>query len=170
MLRRFSCVQLFATPWTVAHQDPLFVGILQAGMLGWFAMPSSKGPSWPRDLTHVSCIADGFFTWATGEARIRESVQFSSVAQSCPTLCNPMDCSTPGLPVHHQLSEFTQTRVHWVGDAIQPSHPSFPTITIMNFRIFSSSSKETPYPLSILDPATQYLLSLRQPLIYFLVL
>jgi len=50
-------------------------------------------------------------------------VQFSSVAQSCPTLCNPMNCSTPGLPVHHQLPEFTQTHVHRVGDAIQPSHP-----------------------------------------------
>ena len=51
------------------------------------------------------------------------SVQFSSVAQSCPTLCDPMNHSTPGLPVHHQLSEFTQTHVHRVGDAIQPSHP-----------------------------------------------
>ena len=50
------------------------------------------------------------------------SVQFSSVAQSCPTLCNPMKRSTPGLPVHHQLPEFTQTHVHWVSDAIQPSH------------------------------------------------
>ena len=49
--------------------------------------------------------------------------QFSSVTQSCPTLCNPMDCSTPGLPVHHQLLEPTQTHVHWVGNAIQPSHP-----------------------------------------------
>ena len=49
--------------------------------------------------------------------------QFSSVAQSCPTLCDPMNRSTPGLPVHHQLPEFTQTHVHWVGDAIQPSHP-----------------------------------------------
>ena len=50
--------------------------------------------------------------------------QFRSVAESCPTLCNPMDCSTPGLPVHHrQLPEFTQTHVHQVGDAIQPSHP-----------------------------------------------
>ena len=46
----------------------------------------------------------------------------SSVAQSCPTLCNPMDGSTPGLPVHRQLLEFTHTHVHWVGDAIQPSH------------------------------------------------
>ena len=51
------------------------------------------------------------------------SVQFSSVAQSCPTLCDPMNCSTPGLPVHHQLLEFTQIHVPQVGDAIQPSHP-----------------------------------------------
>ena len=50
------------------------------------------------------------------------SVQFSSVAQSCPTLCDPMNRSTPGLPVHQQLPEFTQTHAHWVGDAIQPSH------------------------------------------------
>jgi len=48
---------------------------------------------------------------------------FSSVTQSCPTLCDPMNCSTPGLPVHHQLPEFTQTHIHRVGDAIQPSHP-----------------------------------------------
>ena len=51
------------------------------------------------------------------------NVQFISVAQSCLTLCDPMDCSTPGLPGYHQLPEFTQTHVHWVGDAIQPSHP-----------------------------------------------
>ena len=51
------------------------------------------------------------------------SIQFSSVAQSCPTLCDPMNRSTPGLPVHHQLPEFTQTHVHRVRDAIQPSHP-----------------------------------------------
>ena len=61
-------------------------------------------------------------------------VQFSSVTQSCPTLCNPMDCSTPGLPVHHQVPEFTQTQVHWVGNVIQPSHslssPSPPTFNL----------------------------------------
>ena len=51
------------------------------------------------------------------------SFHYSSVAQSCQTLCDPMNCSTPGLPVHHQLPEFTLTHVHWVGDAIQPSHP-----------------------------------------------
>ena len=53
----------------------------------------------------------------------RLNFQISSDTQSCPTLCDPMDCSTPGLPVHHQLPKSTQTHVHWVGDAIQPSHP-----------------------------------------------
>ena len=52
--------------------------------------------------------------------------QIRSVTQSCPTLCDPMNCSTPGLPVHHQLPEFTQTHVHRVSDAIQPSHPLSP--------------------------------------------
>ena len=51
------------------------------------------------------------------------SAQFSSVAQLCLTLCDPMNCSTTGLPVHHQLLEFSQTHIHWVSDAIQPSHP-----------------------------------------------
>ena len=51
------------------------------------------------------------------------SIKFSSVAQLCPTLCSPMNCGTPGLPVHHKLPEFTQTHVHRVGDANQPSHP-----------------------------------------------
>ena len=60
--------------------------------------------------------------WAQG-VYIQSSVQFSSVAQSCPTLCDPMNRSTPGLPVHHQHLEFTQTHVHRVSDAIQPSHP-----------------------------------------------
>ena len=54
---------------------------------------------------------------------IHESAQFSAVAQSCLTLCNPMDCSTPGFPVYHQLPEPMQTHVHWVCDAIHPSHP-----------------------------------------------
>ena len=56
---------------------------------------------------------------------VLSSVQVSSVTQLCLTLCNPMDCSTPGLPVHHQLPEFTQAHVHWVGDAIQPSPVQF---------------------------------------------
>ena len=61
--------------------------------------------------------------WAGDAAPESHSVQFSSVAQLCPTLCNPMNRSTPGLPVQHQLLEFTQTHVHGVNDAIQPSHP-----------------------------------------------
>ena len=67
---------------------------------------------------------------------MRTSVQFSSVTQSCPTLCDPIDCSTPGFPVHHPLLELAQTHVHWVSDAIQPSHsllspsPPFPSIRV----------------------------------------
>ena len=81
------------------------------------------------------------------------SVQFSSVAQSCLTLCDHMDCSTPGFPVHHQLPELTQTHVHWVGDAIQPSHPlSSPCPPAFNlsqhqglFRWVSSSHQVAKY-------------------------
>ena len=69
-------------------------------------------PLWGRCAQHglLCCVADF-------------SVQFSSVAQLCPTLCNPMNRSTPGLPVHHHLPEFTQTHIHRVSVAIQPSHP-----------------------------------------------
>ena len=72
------------------------------------------------------------------------SVQFSSVAQLCPTLCDPMNRSMPGLPVHHQLPEFTENHVHWVGDAIQPSHPllspSPPAPNPPSIRVFSNES------------------------------
>ena len=79
------------------------------------------------------------------------TVQFSSVAQSCPTLCDPMNCSTPGLSIHHQLLEFTQSRVHRVSNAIQPSHPlsspSPPAPNLSQHQIFSFSiipAKEIP--------------------------
>ena len=72
------------------------------------------------------------------------SVQFSSVAQLCPTLCDPMDCSTPDLPVHHQLPEFTQTHVHWVSDAIQPLILCCPLLLLPSIfpsiRVFSNES------------------------------
>ena len=72
------------------------------------------------------------------------SVQFSAVSQSCLTLWDTMNRSTPGLPVHHQLPQFTQTQVHWVGDAIQPSHllspPSSPASIFPSIRIFSNES------------------------------
>ena len=68
----------------------------------------------------------------------------SSVAQLCLTLCDPMNRSTPGLPVHHQLPEFAQTHVHWVNDAIQPSHPLFPpsppASVFSSIRVFSNDS------------------------------
>ena len=69
--------------------------------------------------------------------------QFSSVAQLCPTLCDPMHHSIPGLPVHHQLPEFTQNHVHWVGDAIQPCHPlssSSPPSIFPSIRVFPNES------------------------------
>ena len=77
------------------------------------------------------------------------SIQYSSVTQSCLTLCDPMKHSTPGLPVHHQLPKSTQTHVHWIGDAIQPSHPlSSPSASVPNpwqdqgFLQWVSSSQE----------------------------
>ena len=70
------------------------------------------------------------------------SIQFSSVAQLCSTLCEPMNCSTPGLPVHHQLLEFIQTHVHWVRDAIRSPHallsPSPPAFNLSHIRVFSN--------------------------------
>ena len=73
---------------------------------------------------------------------MQASVQFSSVAHSCPTLCDLMDCSTPGLPVHHQLPELAQTHVHRVGDAIQPSHPlSSPSPPAINLSQHQSLSQ-----------------------------
>ena len=73
-----------------------------------------------------------------------KAIQFSSVTQSCPTLCDPMNRSMPGLPVHHQLPEYTQNRVHRVSDAIQPSHPrsspSPPAPNPSSIRVFSNES------------------------------
>ena len=99
---------------------------------GWFlqvrAIPG-EGHSWEPSPTRISG------SWMSVSILKRELsdvsqnplqgflVQFSSVAQSCPTLYDPMDCSTPGFPVHHQLREFTQIHAHWVSDAIQPFHP-----------------------------------------------
>ena len=103
--------------------------ILQARIVECVAMPSSGDLPDPGDLPNPGAkptslrspvLAGGvffvfFFTTS--------ATQFGSVVQSCPTLCDPTNHSTPGLPVHHQLLEFTQTHVHRVGDAIQPSHP-----------------------------------------------
>ena len=71
----------------------------------------------------INCECKGVQNLTKKLQEVLPSVQFSSVAQSCLTFCDPMNRNMPGLPVHHQLPEFTQTHVHRVGDAIQPSHP-----------------------------------------------
>ena len=162
-------------------------GILQARILEWLAMPSSRGSSQPRNqirIPYVSFIGRWFFlffvffftTSVTWEAHLELyscifltwlfieidcpfsgqllhflstkrlkalliCIQFSSVAQL--TLCNPMDYSTPGFPVRHQLPELAQTHVYGVGDAIQLSHPLCPLLLLPSifpsFRVFSNS-------------------------------
>ena len=102
-------------PWTVASQAPLSIGFSRQE--NWNGLPCSS----PRDLPdpgnpHLLNLLH----WQADSSPLSH---LSSVAQLCPTLCDPMNCSTPGLSVHHQLAEFTQTHVHRVGDAIQPSHP-----------------------------------------------
>ena len=112
-----SCLTLCSSMDYIVH------GVLQARILEWVAFPFSRGSSQLRDQTQVSHIAAEL----SGKSNsIFSSVQFSSVQfspQSCLTLCDPMNCSKPGLPVYHQLLESTQTYVHRVSDAIQPSHP-----------------------------------------------
>ena len=99
-----------------------------------------KSWSWnDNSWSFVICIYMHVYT-----CMYMSSFQFSSVMQSCQTLCDPITCSTPGLPVHHQFPEFTQTHVHWVGDAIQPSHPlPSPSPPVPNpsvIRVFPSES------------------------------
>ena len=89
--KSLSCIRLLATPWTAACQTPLSIRFSRQEYWSGVPLPS------------------------------RNLLQYSSVTQSCPTLCDPMNHSSPGLPVHHQLPEFTQTHVYRVSDAIQPS-------------------------------------------------
>ena len=92
-LPQYSCLEI---PWTEEPGRLESIGLQRAGY--------NLVTKWQKQLDNTT-------------------VQFSSVTQSCPTLCDPMDCSTLGLPVHHQLPEFTQTHDYWVSDAIHPSHP-----------------------------------------------
>ena len=93
------------------------------------AFPPTGYPHLPRATPAGPERAKWTSEWDLGTCFVGNSwsvflvYQFSSVTQSCTTLCDPMNRSMPGLPVHHQLPESTQTHVHWVGDAIQPSHP-----------------------------------------------
>ena len=88
--------------------------------------------------TWFSLLSGSHFSYRQG------SVQFSSVTQSCLTLCDPTDCSMPGFPVHHHFPELVQTHVHHIGDAIQPSHPLSPLLLLPSIfpstRVFSNES------------------------------
>ena len=119
-----SSVPAWRIPWA---EDP---GRLQS------TGPQSQ--TWLQQLSMHACIITSYI-WG-----LSDNHQFSSVAQSCPTLCCPKNCSMPGLPVYHQLLEPTQTHVHWVTDAIQPPHPLSSLVLlhsiIPSIRVFSNES------------------------------
>ena len=117
----------FSALWTVARQGPPSMKFSRQEY--WNGLPCPPQGDLPdpeiEPASLVSpALAGRFFTTsATWETLGLASVQFSSVAQAYPTICDPMNRSTPGLSVHHKFPEFTQTHVNRVGDAIQPSHP-----------------------------------------------
>ena len=154
-----SCVQLFVTPWTVAHQvlcprnsPGKNTGVGCHSLLQGIFLTQGSNPGLPhcRQIPYYMihqgspCSSFSFiqfqklFIFCFSQVFIfklslSSNSQFSSVAQSCPTLCDPMNRSTPRLPVHHQLLEFTQTHIQRVTDAIQPSHPlSSPSLPAPN--------------------------------------
>ena len=123
----------------------------------FLVLPVALSCEFCSDLTSTDSRKTGklfhlFFMWVLSNHQMNRysqpfwvtSVQFSLVTQLCLTLYDLMGCSTPGLPVHHQLPEFTQTHVHWIGDAIQPSHPHRPLLCLPSIfpsiRVFSDES------------------------------
>ena len=114
IVQGLSYIWLSCNPVDCSPPGFSILGISQARILEWVAISFSRGSSWPRDWTWVSCIGGwNLYHWDT----------FSLVTQLGLTLCDPLNCSTPGFPIHHQLLELAQTHVHQVGDAIQPSCP-----------------------------------------------
>ena len=125
------------TPWTVAYQAPWSMGFSRQAYLSGlpFTFPGDlpdpgiepRSPHCRQTLYRL-----------TQQGSPYHILKFNSAAQSCLTLCNPMYCSTPGLLVHHQLPELTQTHVHGIGDAIQPSHaltsPSPPAFNLSQYQ------------------------------------
>ena len=124
-VQSLSHVRLFATPWIAARQASLSITNSRSSLRLKSiesVMPSSH-LSLCRPLLLLPPIHPSIRVFSNELAFHISSVKLSSVAQSCLTLCDPMHLSMPGLPVHHQLLEFTQTHVHRVSDAIQPSQP-----------------------------------------------
>ena len=143
---KYTCVCVCSFTWFFLNLcDPMdgsppgssVHGISQTRIQEWVAISCSRGPSWPRDWTHISfisCIGRRFLTSVSPRKiyiyiYIYISIYICSVAQLCLTLCNPMGCCMPGFPVLHHLA---QTHVHWVGDAIQPSHPPSSSCPVFN--------------------------------------
>ena len=117
--------------WTVARQAPLSVAFSRQeywSELHFYFLLQEIFLTQELKSCFLLCRRIFFYCWATLLA------QFNPVAQSCPTLCNPMDCSTPGFPVHHQLPELAQTHAHQVSDTIQPSH-SLLSPSLLTFNI-----------------------------------
>ena len=108
-----------ATPWTATHQAPPSMGFSRQNYWSGVPLPPPTPPFWQP----LICSLYLWFCFCFIERFICITHQFSSVTQLCPFLCDPMDCNMQGFPVHHQLPKFTQTHVHGVSDAIQPSHP-----------------------------------------------
>ena len=132
-LQSLSRVWLFVTSWTVARQASLSI-------TNSWSLPKLIPIELVMPFNHLMQSPSGcWYVWID-----LSLVQFSSVAQSCLTLCDPMNCSTPGLPVHHQLPEFTQTHVHRVSDAIQPSISS----SVVPFSCPQSLPASESFPMS----------------------
>ena len=125
---RFSPTHVTPTPALLCHLPVPATGTVRSPQSAciWFPFDVKLNSSWLDSVLSDRAVCSHSPIRHTGvqcRGQACFSAQFSSVAQSCPTLCDPTDRSTPGLPVHHQLPELTQTHVHRVGDAIQPSHP-----------------------------------------------
>ena len=110
---QLSCCTVCLTPWQPVYTGSKFLPLPNTRFIFLQIFPDTE-------MNSVYMLM-AFSVNSTNRAG--GQFKFSSVGQLCPTLCNPMKHSTPGLPLHHQLTEFTQTCVHWVGNAIQPSHP-----------------------------------------------
>ena len=125
-----SCVFCLPFPWHLMNQPSSLHSLIIISHFGIFIKVTLKNLKllWFNISKNWTSLPPSKVLMSVNDATpqfiIKEpSVQFSLVAQSCPTLCDPMNRSTPGLPVHHQLPELTQSHVHRIGDAIQPSHP-----------------------------------------------
>ena len=127
----FSSDALFSGDQAISQENSVFInpspliqlpsrGLISQHIIQTLFLKFSNMWDWGNCLELVPWIPKA---WTCGRDIAHDTLQFSSVAQLCPTLCDPMNCSRPGLPVHHQLPEFTQTHLRWVSDAIQPSHP-----------------------------------------------